>query len=437
MPSAPTPSTPTPVPVPLHPGSSLSYSGSTTVSDTYTYPTPSPFPSTSVTSSETQAVTVGTSPFPGSPIGPLSDVHSIATVTAPLASSTTTTDAWLGWGAAQSAGLVALLQYGSVVRDATGNTFQTLYGVPQQTDLVPEAAASWSNSPSVLVNETYKDGTNIVRSAVANGTYSETQTTQFGYTLVALTNADGSASYGGTLFTQGYSLQGIFMSAPASGSISVSIAFPTPSPTPSPNPSATPGVTPTPSPQPVRTPLVIAQPAVWYPMPFKPYNETDTLTTGVAYPQSCGVPASYGTAGGHVAQAIDIVDPVLGYTEHKTVDTYTSQAVGAVCVQFADTQKYYYDYADDTQYAYSYFGDFTGNAVHTHAMTSMLTLQAGAVVQSSARRTTQSGRGIDPIAIAAAAARFNARIAVQRERRFAALRSALKHYAARLGGNIK
>lgn len=404
----------------------------------YTYPTPSPLPPSSVTQSETQAVTVGSMPFPGTYTGALSDVHSVTTLAGPLSSTTSKTDAWLGYGAAQNAGLIALLNYGSVVIDNSGNSFQTIYGAPQQTDLVPEIGASWTNSPSVLVNESYKDGTGIVRSALSDGTYAETQTTPFGYTLIASTQSDGSGSYAGTLFTQGFRLQGVFMSAPSNGVITVTVKFPTPSPTPSPNPSATPGATPTPSPQPTRTPYVIAQPAVWYTLPYKPYNETDTLTTGVAYPQSCNVPSSYGTAGGHVAQVIDSVDPVLGYTEHKTVDTYTATSAGVVCIAYADVQKYFYDYADDTLNSFNTFADYSAHAVHTQTTTYMLTLQPGAVVQSNGRRTAQSGaNGIDPVAIAIATAHFNAKLELQREHRFAVVRSALQHIAARVGGNIK
>lgn len=373
-----------------------------TQTDAYTYPSPSPLPSSSITAAVTQTVTTGTAAYPGGSAA-VSNLHSVENDVMALRTNTITTDAWLGFiGSGSSA---ALGVFGTNVADGNNpvaSTIQTIYTAPQQSDLVVETnGASWSNSPAASITEKDADGFSATRTINADGSYIDTQSSVFKtnsgpLNFVIATKADGSGSYTGSTFPAIYNINGLFMSAPSAGKIAVTYTLPAPSPSPS--------ATPAPP-----TVVTLATPPAWFAPGTALYKESDTLTTGVAYPAGCAVPSWYGTTGGHIAQVIDSLDPVIGITDHKTVDTYTNTLVGPVCMVQRDTQISYYDYLNDTSGAIAGIANFAGTPQHTMTLTETLTLSAGASV-SGAQRAAASPGSLSPVTMALARARFDAKV---------------------------
>ena len=407
--------TPSQTPTPPLPSSSFKYSGSLAQSDVYTYPVSSPFPSSTSSATVSQTVSIGSSPITVGGSAVASDVHSVENDVTALQTTTTTSDGWIGFPTETTP--AALYEYALFTNDGgspSASSVNTSFTSPQQVDVIPEAAATWTNSPTAIVTEKDADGTSDTRTIAANGTYVDAQTDPFNLNLVITTNADGSGSYTGTLL-QAFGITGFFMSAPANGTINVTVHAPAPSPSP--------GQTPGPA---VVTP--IASPAAWFGTTFKPYNESDTETAGVTYPGLCAVPAKFGTSGNHIAQVIDTTDPVLGYTEHKTMDEYTGSA-GPVCVVLSDTQKYYYDYLNDTSGAISSFANFVGGPtpLHTYALNETVSLQSA----------SGGGQSVFGARIAAVRSHFESVLQRRREARITAWRNTMKHVlTSRFNGRI-
>lgn len=375
VPTTPPP-TPTPVPTPYALGDGFTFSGSQNTVATFTYPSPSPYPSTNTTVTVAQTVTVAAG---GNPYGPqtASDFHTVETDSSLLSTHASTTDAWLGLIGAN------LDEYGYHTTDDSNDSLTAAYTTPLVTDQLPETnGAAWSNGAGVTYGEHDSDGTTSTRTYSANGTYTESSTNGIGVKATITENADGSGSY----VTNGTYLAGnvnsLNFTSAGSGQVSISVNYVQP-PTPSPAPSGQPA----PTPAPTITPLVYTAPA-WYgtAMPVL-YSQNVAVTTGVAYPASCSVPAAYGTSGNKIVQTTNRLDTILGYTDAQVQTTYTNSQAGPVCVVLQDTQNDYYDYQDDFATATGFHFHFPGTALSTTTASETLTLQAGAVVHDTGRRT--------------------------------------------------
>ena len=393
------------------PNLSYTYSGTLSQSETFTYPTPSPLPSTSSTASITETVTFGASPAPNTSAA--TDVHAVAVANGALTSSTTTSDTWVG----VSSG--TLVEYATQSNDGvspTPDTYETLYASPAQIDTIPEAQGSWTNSAAQTIDESDSDGTTDSRVVASNGTYTDTETIPFGYTVLTNDNADGSGLITGTLFTDDFGIIGFGFGAPSSGTIPVTLELTATSSVP------------------------FATPAAWFNASPVLSAETDTETTGVTYPAGCSVPSIEGTSGNSIAQQISTIDPIFGETDVRTTTTYTSPSYGPVCIVMNDVQSYYYDYTGDTQQSYYNFATFAGTLLSTVSTSETLTLQSanGNTVQVfAAKRSTSGGlTASDAMSLHAAVSQFNGFLAKDRMKRLAAMRKAIARYAATHGGKV-
>ncbi len=381
-------------------GDTFAFSGSSLESDVYTYPVGSPFPSTSTAAKIGENVVVTASADPLGAGG--TDFHTSTTTVGTTATHVTTGDSYYSTVSAGSATNFVLNAQQSV--DDSKNSYSWTYTAPQILDELPESAgASWTNSPAGTYSESDADGATIARTTNADGTYTENDTFATGGvpSMQFVVNPDGSGTWSLTYFGTPYFVS---FSAPTGGSIAVSVLNPTPSPSP--------GATGTPAPNP---PRIFATPAAWFSPAPKLYQESDAVSTGVAYPPACAVPSSYGTSGNSIAQTISKIDPILGLDEVTTTTTYTAQGIGPVCVSMNDVQTYYYDLLSDT-YASLGFGNFAGTPQLTKTYTQMLTLQtAGTSIQSEARSTKSTALASIPTALFAAD-QTNFRMHIARER---------------------
>ncbi len=366
----------------------------------YTYPVGSPFPNTSTAAKIGENVVVTASADPLGVGG--TDFHSTTTTVGTTATHVTTGDSYYSTIGTGSGTNFVLNAQQSV--DDSKNTYAWTYTTPQILDELPETAgASWTNSPAGTYNEKDADGATIARTTNADGTYTENDAFATGGvpSMNFVVNPDGSGTWSLTYYGTPYIVS---FTAPTGGSVAVSVLNPTPSPSP--------GATGTPAPNP---PLVIATPAAWFSPAPKLYQESDAVSTGVAYPAACAVPSAYGASGNSIVQTISKIDPIFGLVEVTTTTTYTAQGIGPVCVAMNDTQTYYYDFLSDTNAAIG-FGNFAGTPQLTKTYSQILTLQtAGTSIQSEARSTKSAA--VAPISTALFAADLsNFRMHIARER---------------------
>lgn len=405
------PAAPTPSPTPYALGHTYKFSGAQTTAASYVYPSPSPYPSVNTLVNITQDVTVTAA---ANPYGPASagDFHTIETDAAALVTHTATTDAWLGMSGAN------LVEYGYSTADDSGDTLAAKYAAPEILDQLPEtSAATWTNSAGVAFTEKDADGTTSTRTYANDGTYTEALSNKnTGVSASIGEKADGSGTYttnGAYLDGQ---VSGFVFSAPSANQITITMNFVQP-PTPAPAASGQPS----PAPAPTITPRVYTS-AMWYGTTPTLYSQSTKVATGIAYPQSCAVPASYGTSGNTLTQTTVRTDTILGYTDNQTQTTYTNPQYGPVCVTLSDVQQDYYDYQDDFATATGFHLHFPGTALSTTTVTQTLTLQS-ATAQSSERRTQSAiPPAFEPSNVAAATAAFTLRVERlrhQREMKFA------------------
>ncbi|HVS45519.1 MAG TPA: hypothetical protein VMS32_02530 [Verrucomicrobiae bacterium] len=401
---------PTPAPRPGTLGNTFTFMGTLTNTATYTYPSaiPSPgalasMPPTTGTAQVTTAIAVQASPTPFFPVtASVVDVRSVETDAFALRSNVSTTDAWFGTSPR------AYSLYGSSVNDGSGDTFATQYLTPQTVDQLPEAAATWTNSPAATLVETDADGTNSVRTIAADGTYTDSQTIPLGLTANIDVYADGSGGYGGTAFEAFGGFAGLFFGAPVSNVVSIFAVLHAP------------------------IAIKVATPTAFFsPAPVL-YSESDVLTNDVAFSSntSCAVPSQFGVTGNQIVQTISRIDPVLGYTEAETITTYDQPGIGPVCIVMFDSQNYYYNYNNDdgtlTSFA-NVFGDGSLKSVLTSG--EVLNLQSTtAIVPTSVARSAQSAaqsQALAPSTIAYARAQFDGRLQKRRHQLAEALRTSI------------
>jgi hypothetical protein len=406
-----------PSPQPIAVGNTATYAGTLTQSTVYTYPTgaptaipsvvPSGMPPLNASATVTTALTVQAAPTPFFAASGTADFNTVETDAYALHSNVLTTDAWYATTAS------AFQLFGSSVNDGAGDTVTTQYAAPLTVDQLPElGGGAWSNSPAATIVETDLDGTHSTRTYAANGTYTETQTVPNNLTAIIAVNADGSGTYSGTAFSTFRRNNGFSFSTPSPTGVITVATVPTPKPTGTPAP-----------------PTTVATPGVWYPVPFVPYTETDTMTTNKPIDSSCALSPSFGATGNDVSQSIQRVDPVLGYVETETTDTYYVAGIGSVCVVLADTQNYYYNYNNDDgtlASAAAVFG--TGSLKSTQTTNEVVSLQSTTGIQPTtsgprAQNSVTGSAALSPIAVAYTFAQFDARLAIVRRAHANAMRS--------------
>jgi hypothetical protein len=389
------------------------FTGTMTQSATYTYPSPSPFPATSSAATITETVSLGSSPAPNASTSV--DVHAVSIASGALSSNTTTSDTWIGASSGK------LVEYGTQSADSVApvpDTYSTTYVTPAQIDVLPEAVSQWTNSPAATTTEADSDGTTDSRTYASDGSYSDTQSLPIGLTIAMQDAADGSGVLTGTLFTNYYGLDpGFIFDAPSGGAVEIDLGLP-------------------------GGPVEFALVPDWLTASLPLYSESDALTTGVTYPASCSVPAVEGKSGNDIHQQIKTVDPILGYTEVRTTDTYTSPYYGPVCIAQGDVQTYYYDYTGDTQASYYNFADFEGVVLSTVTTNQTLTLQTATGNEISTFAKTRSASagpaalGGMMIPVRGVTAQFDAFLAKNRMQHLKNMRTWVKNYAAHHGGKI-
>jgi hypothetical protein len=159
--------------------------------------------------------------------------------------------------------------------------------------------------------------------------------------------------------------------------------------------------------------------ATWYGSSPSLSTEQDKTATVGAFPATCAVPSSYGTAGADVNQTVNKTDTILGYTEKTVVDTYVVQGFGPVCVAMNDVQTSYYDYLNNTPFSFV----FQSTPLGTSTISELLTLQPGATIKSAGRKAESASGPIASATFAVARAHFDAAIDTERHDRVRALRA--------------
>lgn len=324
---------------PINQGNVYTYAGALTQAISRTQPCPQP------TATANAAVAIGVT-FPNA-----TQEQSVETDAYATNATTVTTLA----NVALSAG--KYLETSETANDLNGNTVKTTYaGSGLQFGQLPEGSGGWTNAPPSSVNQALADGTKILRVYAAAGTYTETLTLPGGSgTNVITVSADGSGSYA-------TGVGNVTVAAPTGGNITLSV---------------------------FGAPLTIPS---WLPAPLKLYSDvTQDLGSVASLPGVCTFRGT-GTPE-HIRRTIQIVDPVVGYIETETFDTYDlvnyvgssgPVTLGPVCSTIADTLDEYYDYSLTTPYAF-YFST-NAQPVLTNTIREQLSLQSAPLTVNLAGR---------------------------------------------------
>ena len=253
--------------------------------------------------------------------------------------------------------------------DLNGNSIATNYGAhPLQFGQLPELTGNtWSNFTPATVNETLADGTTIVRNYTSGGTYVETDTYPGGTgTNVITVNPNASGSY---VIGQGSSpAASVAVAAPSGGNIHLSIAL--------------------------FGQMATLTVPVWFPTnPVNLYSDvTRDMGPVSSLPSGCTFTYPQGTPE-HIVRTIQIVDPVVGYTETETFDTYDivnytgGVTLGPVCTAISDVQKQFYDYSLTTTYGL-YFS-LNAQPVITNAIDEHISLSTSGLIANKIGRNAQ------------------------------------------------
>jgi hypothetical protein len=301
-----------------------------------------------------QTVSVVATPFPYGGAPRAVDFHTLEIDGG--SGPATTTDEWTGLGSAVH-GRTPDLTYGSIESDGSGDEYAERDTVPLTLDLLPETnGATWSNGATAIDRENDADGTIARRTYTATGAYTESEDLPYQCTyaqcaLALHANRTGSGSLSGSAFAaQG--IQAVRVAAPAAGAIAISVAY-------------TGGSQQSGS---IRA---------WFAAGTPLYNEKDSLRTATPFPSTCSVPAKFGTRGTLIVRTIARIDPILGYAQTQTTNTYESPQYGPVCTQTWFAQRRYYDYPTLT---------FSSTPLSTQTISERLTLQSATLGSSKAAR---------------------------------------------------
>ncbi|MDQ2864953.1 MAG: hypothetical protein M3R51_01880 [Candidatus Eremiobacteraeota bacterium] len=257
------------------------------------------------------------------------------------------------------------LESSETATDGNGNTVVTNYGAtPLQFGQLPEGAGGWTNSSPASVTQTLADTTAIARVYSSGGAYTETETLPGGNgTNVVTVNPDASGSYA----ICAHCPPGVFpytvkFAAPSAGNVIITLGTQT---------------------------LVLP---VWYPTPVKLYSDVTTdLGTVSALPAGCTFVSANGGTPDHLQRLVQIVDPVLGYIESETVDSYDlvnyagSTTLGPVCTSISDTLNQYYDYSLTSPFGFF----FSHVPVITDTISEQFSLSRNGLIANTAGRNAR------------------------------------------------
>lgn len=329
---------------PITSGDAYNYAG--TLAQAITRSQPCPQPTATANANVTVAVTMGT------------NVENSIETDAYATNSTTLTTA-------ANVSLVSgkYLESSEHSTDLNGNAITTNYGAhPLQFGQLPELAGNtWSNSTPATVNETLADGTTILRNYSSGGAYVETDTFPGGTgTNVITVNPDASGSYA----LSAASGPTVTVGAPTGGNVKISIGT---------------------------SSLTVP---VWFPTnPINLYSDvTHDLGPSGSLPGGCTFTYPQGTPE-HIARTIQIVDPVVGYTETETFDSYDivgyvgGVTLGPVCTKISDVQNQYYDYSLTTTYGL-YFS-LNAQPVITNSINEQISLSNSGLIANRVGRNAQ------------------------------------------------
>lgn len=140
------------------------------------------------------------------------------------------------------------------------------------------------------------------------------------------------------------------------------------------------------------------------------YSDTTTSASVTSLPTQCTGSALTSLGGiDEFARTISTLDPVLGYTDTRTIDSYVSEGyqssstpVGPVCVVITDTESLYYDYFLDTTYLF--YPSFNGEPLQVDTINESYWFSSTSPPTGySTVRTSSSPGGIPGLAASIAA----------------------------------
>ncbi|MDP9025002.1 MAG: hypothetical protein M3N13_06505, partial [Candidatus Eremiobacteraeota bacterium] len=132
----------------------------------------------------------------------------------------------------------------------------------------------------------------------------------------------------------------------------------------------------------------------WLPVPLNLYSDvTKDLGSVAGLPPGCTFVSGGGGTPDHIQRKLQIVDPVVGYIENETVDSYDlvgytgPVTLGPVCTILTDTLNQYYDYSLLTPYAFY----FTLNAapIITNTIQEQISLTNQGLIAHAVGRNAQ------------------------------------------------
>lgn len=339
-------------PFPIGSGDSFNYQG--TLLDTTAVSAPCPQPT--ATAAASVGIAVSDSPTAAPDGTSAQDVHTVEQDQYALSGlSQTTTDAIEEDTASQA------LLYSTSSTDGSGNTVATAYAAPQVIDEFPEAGGkSWTNDSAIAATttETLADGGSVRRTTNADGTYNETDT--FGSISATIADgADDSGSY--NVFGQ-YQLA---YAAPSNGVITLTI-----------NAGG------------VSKARDLLQ---WWPAKMPLYSDAFQDNGQQSFASVC--PSAYsgaGTTGEQIVETVTQLDPVLGYTDVRTITRYDVTGYGPACVTINDTEKQYYDYQFNT--VRSDYQAIDAQPLQTDTIAQTYWLNAAPTVSSTGRHPMDARR---------------------------------------------
>jgi hypothetical protein len=393
---------------PIATGASYAYTG--TLTETISRSSPCPMPTSTSNAVVTVDATV-TSPPSGSASGTV-DEHSTESDASSLETTTTTTDAIVE--SSTYNGDASFSELSETTTDEVGDSIVTTYATPLVYAIespLPYSGTIANGSPST-VNTTLADGSTQKRTYTGNGTYNETDT------IAGISSQDNIVV--NSDFSGSYVIQ-----APNFGITSLEFAYSAPSS----------GVI-TLTPYVAGSPQPTLQYPQWWTSGSPLYSDTTTGQASATVPAPCSPPAGYTTADGF-ERTISTIDPVLGYTDTRTIDSYVtpgSPPVGPVCVVISDTENIYYDYFLDTPF--SLFVTPNGQPLQTDTISEAYWFSSDPTTSAVVRKDATGARSIPGLeaSIAAHEAGIDFRRSLQRSQR---IDSFVRGLATRHFGGVK
>jgi hypothetical protein len=196
---------------------------------------------------------------------------------------------------------------------------------------IPESSTSWLNTPPSTVNQTITDGSTFNRTynAANDGSYTENDSI-VGTTNTITVNSNGSGTYYIPANNTGGPVT-LAAAAPVAGNITLTLTVP--------------GLASNPITKTITS---------WLPTPLVLYSDSTQDMGMQPIASSCGNLSSVSspTTAEELVRTTKIADPVLGYTENRTVTSWdlgsfgtSGKTTGPICVVISDVENLYYDYS--------------------------------------------------------------------------------------------